>query len=138
MKKITIFVHGATKENPGPAAIAVRLIDPDGAVILEFSESIGNAVSAYAEYYAVMRGLQTLEERFGEETKKQEYTLKLSDETIAKQLNNESEIKEPGLVPLFIEIHNMRVTTFSNITFTYVSPKANNEAEHLVKEALSS
>lgn len=137
MKKITIFVYGATKENPGPAAIAVRAIAEDESVIFEVAESIGNANGSYANWYVVMRALQLLEETFGEKSRDNEYEIRISEELIVQQLNNQAQINEASLVPLFIEIHNMRVSSFPNLTAKHCSRESNKESEKLVNEILS-
>jgi ribonuclease HI len=136
MKKITIYTDGGSRGNPGPAAIGVQIIDAKGAVIREVSEAIGNATNNFAEYHAVMRGLQTAKEIFGKSTKDMEVELRLDSELVKKQLNAEYQIKEPGLVPHFIEIHNLRVASFPRITFTHVRREFNKEADRLVNEAL--
>lgn len=120
MKEITIFTSGVSDGNPGPALIEVRLIDSDGATITEMTEAIGNATTVFAEYEAVMRGLQMAREQFQDETKKLKFDVRLTSEFVKKQLGGEQEIKEPGLVPHFIEIHNMRVSAFPNLTFSTV------------------
>ncbi len=136
MKTITLFTDGGSRGNPGPAAIGVYIIDESGNVVKEVAETIGNATNNFAEYQAVMRGLQTAKDLFGKQTKEIHFELKLDSELVKKQLNGEYQIKEPGLVPHFIEIHNMRVSSFPNLTFTHVRREFNKEADRLVNEAL--
>ena len=136
MKKITIFTDGGSRGNPGPAAVGVQIVDARGAVIREVSETIGNATNNFAEYFAVVRGLQVAKDVFGKSTKSTQVEVKLDSELVKKQLNSEYQIKEPGLVPFFIEIHNMRVASFPHITFTHISREHNKEADRLVNEAL--
>lgn len=136
MEKITIFTDGGSRGNPGPAAVGVYIVDGNGKVKKEIAETIGNATNNYAEYMAVLRGLQTVKELLGKKTKDSEIEIKLDSELVKKQLNGEYQIKEPGLVPLFIEIHNMRVANFPNLTLTHVRREFNKEADRLVNEAL--
>lgn len=136
MKKITIYTDGGSRGNPGPAAIGAQIIDAKGTVVREVSETIGNATNNFAEYHAVMRGLQTAKEIFGKSTKEMEVEVRLDSELVKKQLNAEYQIKEPGLVPHFIEIHNLRVSSFPKLTFTHVRREFNKEADRLVNEAL--
>jgi ribonuclease HI len=136
MKQITIFTSGDSRGNPGPAAIGVSFMDQSGTVINEIVETIGNATSTFAEYQAVMRGLQAAKDIFGIETSNIKFELKLANELVKKQLNGENEIKEPGLVPHFIEIHNMRVSSFPNLTFTHIQREQNKATDQLVNEAL--
>lgn len=136
MEKITIFTDGGSRGNPGPAAIGVQILDTNGKVLKEVSEAIGNATNNYAEYFAVVRALQACKEKFGKKTKEIDFELKLDSELVKKQLNGEYQIKDVGLVGHFIEIHNMRVASFPNLTFTHVKRELNKEADRLVNEAL--
>lgn len=136
MDTVTIFTDGGSRGNPGPAAVGAQIIDANGKVIQEVSESIGNATNNYAEYMAVVRGLQVAKEVYGKKSKDMAFELKLDSELVKKQLNGEYQIKEAGLVPLFIEIHNMRVASFPNLILTHVRREFNKEADRLVNEAL--
>jgi ribonuclease HI len=136
METITIYTDGGSRGNPGPSAIGVFICDQKGTMIKEVAEPIGNATNNFAEYQAVMRGLQVAKEHFGKKTKELQFELKLDSELVKKQLNGEYQIKEPGLVPHFIEIHNLRVSSFPNLTLTHVRRELNKEADRLVNEAL--
>lgn len=136
MKKITIFTDGGSRGNPGPSAVGVQVVDARGAVIKEVSETIGNATNNFAEYYAVVRGLQVAKDVYGKSTRQMQVEVKLDSELVKKQLSGEYQIKEPGLVPFFIEIHNMKVSSFPRITFIHISREFNKEADRLVNEAL--
>lgn len=136
METITIFSDGGSRGNPGPAAVGAQMLDSRGKVLKEVSETIGNATNNFAEYHALMRGLQVAKEHFGKRTKEIHFELKLDSELVKKQLNGEYQIKEPGLVPYFIEIHNLRVSSFPNLTLTHVPREQNKEADRLANEAL--
>tara|TARA_B100001146_G_C16154563_1_gene422750 strand:+ start:608 stop:1042 length:435 start_codon:yes stop_codon:yes gene_type:complete len=136
MEQITIFSDGGSRGNPGPAAVGAQIVDAAGKVVREVSETIGNATNNYAEYMAVIRGLQTAKDVYGKKTKELQVELKLDSELVKKQLNGEYQIKEAGLVPLFIEIHNLRVASFPNLVLTHVRREFNKEADRLVNEAL--
>ncbi|MEY2665051.1 MAG: hypothetical protein RLZZ480_156 [Candidatus Parcubacteria bacterium] len=136
MQAVIINTAGDSRGNPGPAFIGVQVIDNQGKVLQEVSESIGNATRDFAEYLAVMRGLQVAIELFETKTREMQIEVRLGSEMVKKQLSNESPIKEPGFVPYFIEIHNLRVSSFPQITFTYLDNDGISEAGRLVKEAL--
>jgi ribonuclease HI len=138
MQKVTIFTDGGSRGNPGPAAVGAQLLDEDGKVLKEVSETIGNATNNYAEYFGVLRGLQSAKEMFGKKTRDMEFEMKMDSELVKKQLNAEYQIKDPGLVPLFIEIHNLRVANFPNVKLTHVKREFNKEADRLVNKALDS
>lgn len=136
MKKVICFTSGKASGNPGPAAIGVYITDDSGAVIKEIKQSIGNSNSNFAEYNAVMLALQTLIAIFGQETLDMNFEICLDSELVKKQLNSETKINEPGQVPMFIEIHNMRVEFFPDLTFKHIIFAQNKEANRLVNEAL--
>ncbi len=136
MAEITIFTDGGARGNPGPAAIGIYAVDAAGSVLLEHSETIGNSTNNIAEYAAVATGLQLLKQKVGKAVKEKTVELKLDSELVKKQLNGEYQIKDAGLVPYFIEIHNLRVAHFPNLTLTHVPRAENKEADRLVNEAL--
>ena len=136
MEKIITYTDGGARGNPGPAGIGVYILDTNGEVLSEVSEAIGNATNNYAEYYAVVAALGKLKKLFGKKTKEMEFEIRMDSELIQKQLNYEYQIKEPGLVPLFIEVHNLRVSTFPNLTLTHVRRENNKEADRLANEAM--
>ena len=136
MEKIIVYTDGGARGNPGPAAIGVQVQNAAGEVLAEVSETIGNSTNNFAEYQAVATALETLKQRFGKKTKELDIELRLDSELVQKQLSHQYQIKEPGLVPLFIEIHNLRVANFPHLTFTHVKRANNKEADRLVNEAL--
>lgn len=136
MEKIICYTDGGARGNPGPAGVGVYITDEAGKVIAQVKQAIGNSTNNFAEYNAVMLGLQTLKAKYGSKAKKMQFELRLDSELVKKQLNGEYQIKEPGLVPMFIEIHNLRVSSFPNLTLTHVPRAQNKEADRLVNEAL--
>ncbi len=138
METITIFISGSSRGNPGPAAVGVCVVGADSKVLKEVAEKIGNATDDFAEYQAVLRGLQTAIDIYGEKTKKIKFEIKLDSELVKRQLNSEIQMNDPGLVPHFIEIHNMRISGFPNLIFTQISREFNKGADRLVSDALDS
>lgn len=136
METIITYAAGRANGNPGPAALGICITGSDGTLVQEVAQAIGNAKSDFAAYYAVMVALETLKQIYGEATSGMHFELRLDNEFVKEQLNSESEIKEPGLVPMFIEIHNRRVTSFPKLTFVLVPESDNSQAARLADEAL--
>lgn len=137
MQELIVYTDGGARGNPGPAGIGVYAHTPeDTTPVLEYKAAIGNGTNNYAEYAAVAAALEELKKKYGKRTKEMQVDLRLDSELVKKQLNAEYQIKEPGLVPLFIEIHNLRVAHFPHLTLTHVPRKENKEADRLVNEAL--
>ena len=136
MKTVIAYTDGGARGNPGPAAVGVHIVDADGVTIKDVAARIGNSTNNYAEYYGVMLALQTLKALYAKKTKEMQIELRMDSELVKKQLAGEYQIKEPGLVPLYMEIHNLRVAHFPNLTLTHVKRALNKEADRLVNEAL--
>ncbi len=137
MEKLTIITHGASKDNPGPAAIAVRVMDSSDEVILELSEAIGNSTSDYASYYSVVRAFQALKEKFADKTRKIDFELRLDSELVKSHLCAKAQIKDVSLIGHFIEIYNMRVESFPNLIISKVNQGQNEQVKNMVKETLA-
>lgn len=136
MEKIIAYTDGGARGNPGPAGIGVQIQDESGAVLKEVSQFLGNATNNFAEYNGVLIALQTLKALFGKKTGDMQFELRMDSELVKKQLNGEYQIKEPGLVPYFIEIHNLRVAHFPHLTLTHIPREKNKEADRLSNEAM--
>lgn len=136
MKKVICYTGGKTVGNPGPALVGVCIKNEDGTLVTEFAQKIGNANDSFAEYYAVMVAMQTLQRIFGSETKNIYFKICLVNELVKKQLNSETSIKDPGLVPMFIEIHNMKVENFSHFAVAQIAKGENGDVDRLIAETL--
>lgn len=136
MEKVIAYTDGGSRGNPGPAGIGVQIVDTDGTVLKEVKKTIGNSTNNIAEYQGVATALETLKQMYGKQTKEMEVEIRMDSELVKKQLNSEYQLKEPGLVPLFIEIHNLRVSSFPNLKLTHIPREKNKDADRLVNEAL--
>ena len=136
MEKIIVNTDGGARGNPGPAGLGVVIAEENRNVVKEVSESLGNGTNNFAEYQAVLVALQTLKALYGKKTKEMEFEIRMDSELVQKQLTNQYQIKEPGLIPQFIEIHNMQIANFPHITFTHVRREENKEADRLANEAM--
>lgn len=136
MDKVIAYTDGGSRGNPGPAAIGVYIEDASGKGLKEVAEYIGNGTNNFAEYQAVAVALETLKKMYGKKTKEIEFELRMDSELVKRQLNYEYQIKDPGLVPLFIGIHNLRVSSFPHLILTHVPREKNKDADRLVNEAL--
>ncbi len=66
-----------------------------------------------------------------------EIEVKADSELLIKQLNGEYKIKEKNLIPLFIEIWNLKID-FNKIKFTHIPREENKQADLLVNKELNS
>ena len=59
--KLILHIDGASRGNPGPAAIGVIVTDENGTVLAEIGEYIGETTNNVAEYKALLRGLKEVD-----------------------------------------------------------------------------
>ena len=133
---IVCYTDGGSRGNPGPAGVGVSIQNPDGSVVAEFSQFLGNATNNFAEYAGVLLALSELKKHFGKKTKEMSFEMRMDSELVARQLRGEYQIKEVSLVPQFMEIHNLRVSAFPNLTFVHVRREQNKRADALANEAM--
>lgn len=136
MKKIICYTDGGARGNPGLAGAGVVADYADGTEIFQGSQFLGNATNNYAEYAAVLLALNELKRRLGKATREHEIEVRMDSELVQKQLSHEYQIKEPSLVPQFIEIHNLCVASFPNIAFVHVPREENKRADKLANDAM--
>ncbi len=136
-KKVVLHTDGGARGNPGPAGAGAVLYDESGKTIKEASKYLGEKTNNYAEYSAVILGLEMVSKYFGKaQCKNLDVTVRMDSELICKQLNGEYQIKEETLFPLYIKVHNLLVSTFSNVTFEHVRREKNKHADALANEAM--
>ena len=91
-------MDGGARGNPGPAGVGAVVSAPDGAVLAEEGEYIGEATNNVAEYRAVLLGL-----RLARELGAREVEVVNDSELVARQISGAYKVKHAGLRPLFVE-----------------------------------
>jgi ribonuclease HI len=136
-RKITLYTDGGARGNPGPAGAGVVIVGADGKPVKKISKFLGTQTNNWAEYEAVVLGLQAVKKIFGaKQLRSFQVEVKLDSELVARQLAGEYQIKEPTLFPQYIKVHNMQVKDFPSITFTHIPREENSEADRLANEAM--
>ncbi len=139
MQKVTLYTDGGARGNPGPAGAGVYITDEQGKALKEISKFLGHQTNNYAEYEAVVEGLQGLKKMFGAaKLKTMTIEVKMDSELVARQLSGKYQIKEPTLFPQFIKVHNLCVSTFPRISFTHIRREQNKDADRLANQAMDS
>ena len=137
MQKIILYTDGGARNNPGPAGAGVVIVDGAGKVLKEISKPLWRQTNNWAEYEAVIVGLETVKRLFGSaKLKDMEVEVKTDSELIARQLSHKYQIKEETLFPQFIKVHNLQVAHFPHILFSHIPREKNKEADRLANEAM--
>ena len=115
MKRLQVYSDGASRGNPGPAAIAVKIIDEDGAVLKRASKFLGQRTNNEAEYEAVAVALELAHNLAGSYV-----DCFLDSELVVKQLRGEYSVRNPRLERLWLRIHELQ-QHFQKVSFNHVA-----------------
>ncbi len=130
MGRVVLYTDGASRGNPGDAAIGAVLYDEHGERIGEISEAIGVTTNNVAEYRALIAGLD-LAAAF----RPAHLVVRADSLLLVRQLTGEYRVKAPGLKPLFADVRQ-RLRTFAKVTIEHVRRENNVEADALANAAL--
>ena len=130
--KVFIYTDGASRGNPGPASIGVYIIDSEGHVYAEFGEVLGLQTNNFAEYTAVVRGLEVALEH-----QVSKVILKSDSQLLIRQLLGEYRVKKATLMPLFKKC-KLLLSQFESFQLEHIPRELNKEADRLANQALDS
>jgi ribonuclease HI len=122
---VTVNTDGAARGNPGPAGAGAIVVSPDGTVLAEIAEGLGETTNNVAEYTAAIRGLEEAA-RLGA----RRVRLRSDSQLLINQLTGRYRVKTPHLVPLHRRIREL-VSAFDGVTFEHVPRGQNAEADRL-------
>ena len=103
-KKIKIFTDGGSRGNPGIAGAGAVVYDEEGNEIRTVSKFLGKKTNNWAEYEAVILGLELAYKHFKKETKEIEFEIKMDSQLVQRQLKGVYKIKEPTLKEQYLRI----------------------------------
>lgn len=129
-KQMKVFTDGASRGNPGPAAIGIVFYDSDDTLMGEHKEKLGDQTNNYAEYMAVIRAMELAQ---GKDVDRLDF---YSDsQLLVKQMLGEYKVKAPQIKPLFTQAREL-TRKFNKVGFHHVRREFNKEADALANEAL--
>jgi len=130
MKKLVIYTDGASRGNPGPAAIGVVIQDENRRTVATISQCLGEATNNQAEYRAIIAGLERALALGATHV-----VLYSDSELVVQQLSGKYRVKNEALKPLFQKVGVLR-TKFSSLAVSYTPREKNKEADKLANQAL--
>ncbi len=139
MKKVIIYTDGASRGNPGQAAVGIVFCNEKQEAIKEYNEYLGdNITNNEAEYRAVIIALKKFKSLFGKKlAEKTEIEIKSDSELLVNQLEGKYKIVNPKIQEFFIEIWNLKID-FARVKFKKIPREKNKEADRLANQALDS
>lgn len=114
LPRIHVYTDGASRGNPGPAAIGIVVCDAYDRLLEEKRASIGRATNNEAEYQAVIRGLEASHNHT-----RQKVVCYSDSQLLVRQLRGEYRIQEPHLQKLASTVRE-KASRFVDVTFQHV------------------
>lgn len=131
-KRLLIFTDGASRNNPGEAAIGVVIKNERGEIVETISEYLGIQTNNVAEYVALIRGLEAAR-KFRPEA----VDLYLDSQLVVRQMTGAYKIKHPGLLPLYKQAQLLsKQLSGRAVNFHHIPREQNREADALANEAI--
>ena len=125
-----VACDGASRGNPGPAGAGAQITDPDGVVLAEVTEGLGETTNNVAEYTAVIRGLErALELGAGS------VLLRSDSQLLINQLTGRYRVRSPHLQPLHRRVREL-AAGFDSIEYEHVRRERNTEADRLANQGV--
>jgi len=123
------YFDGASRGNPGPAAIGWVLVSDSG-IVAEGSETIGSTTNNRAEYEALLAVLEAAV-RFGFD----EIELRGDSQLVVKQVTGAWDTNDPGLREKRVRVREL-LARFDDWSITHVPREVNERADDLANDAL--
>ncbi len=130
VKQVTVYVDGAARGNPGPAAAGIVFQDPAGVTVKAVGKTIGVATNNVAEYFALVYALQEALMMGA-----QEVAVFTDSELVAKQCSGEYRVKDASLKVLWTLVDHLK-RGFKKVSITHVPREENKLADKEANRAL--
>ncbi len=130
MKRLTVYVDGASRGNPGPAAIGIVMRDDEGATAVRLSSCIGRTTNNQAEYTALITALEEAA-RLGAER----IDIRSDSQLMVEQIAGRYKVRNPNIRPLYDEATRL-LAAFKSYGIRHIPREQNKEADALANEAL--
>lgn len=127
--KVTAWVDGASRGNPGPSGYGVFMKTEAGEII-EIAGYLGTTTNNVAEYSGLLEALATAESEGASELDV------ISDsELLVKQMLGTYRVRHPNLVPLFQKARGM-ASRFRRFSIRHTLRAGNKDADRLANLAV--
>ena len=124
-----VYSDGASRGNPGPAAIGAAVYDSAGREVHAVSRRIGRATNNEAEYRAAIAGLEAALALGARDVE-----LVMDSELVVRQLNLRYKVRNPALRRLFGRIKDLQ-WRFASFEVRHVRREQNRRADELANLA---
>ncbi len=129
-KSMLIWVDGAARGNPGPAAISAVIKDEQGATLARISQRIGKTTNNQAEYRALIAALEKAVQLGARRV-----SVYSDSELVVRQITGRYRVKKAELKPLFQKVTQLQ-SRLESFSISHIPRCQNTEADRLANEAL--
>lgn len=134
MNKLIINTDGASRGNPGEAAVGIIIADDKGNILDKAGITLGIATNNEAEYMAVKLALERVYKNY-KDILPVEVEIKADSLLIVKQLSGEYKIKNSRLKTLFDKVKCLEME-FGRVYYTHIPRSQNSLADEQANIAL--
>jgi ribonuclease HI len=124
-----VYFDGASRGNPGPAAIGWVVVTGDGGIVSEGNDRIGTATNNRAEYEALIRALEVATDHGFDSVE-----VRGDSELIVKQVRGEYDANDPDLRERRVRVREL-LSRFGEWSLDHVPREINERADELANEA---
>jgi ribonuclease HI len=130
LKVIRLFTDGASRGNPGNAALGVVIEDEHGMRLRGFHRWLGKMTNNEAEYHALIDGLKAVKD-----WRPDRVEVYLDSKLVVEQMNGRYRIKAPELVTLHRKASEL-LREFPDVIVAHVDRAKNRGADALANMSL--
>ncbi len=128
--RLIAYIDGGARGNPGPAGFGVRVEQPDGTLVEEFSRAIGHATNNVAEYSGLVAALE-----WAKAHALRELHVRSDSLLLVQQMLGNYKVKNAGLQPLHAKAR-LLANEIGRVTFEHVGRAHNAHADRLANAAM--
>ena len=130
MERITIYIDGAARNNPGPAAIGGVILGPDNNELERYSVFVGERTNNQAEYLSLIEALKR-----AKKYRPGVVEVRSDSELIVKQLSGDYRVRNKELKDLYEKALEL-IREFKNFRIIHIPRSENEVADRLCNLAL--
>jgi ribonuclease HI len=128
--RLVLYADGAARGNPGPAGAGAVLYDEKGKVVAELARPLGRATNNFAEYSALILGLEEAQRRGASAV-----DVRMDSLLVVQQMRGVWRIRHPGLRPLALRAGAL-LASFKDREIRHVPREENAAADELSNRAI--
>ncbi len=129
-ENVVIWVDGASRGNPGPAALGAVIQDVEGNTLARLSRRIGTTTNNQAEYRALIAALEKAVSLGARRV-----SVNSDSELVVRQVTGRYRVKNAGLKPLFQKVKRLQAD-LDSFSIRHVPRRRNTAADALTNAAL--